>query len=549
MLIHTDGLIHALQLLFPLPHIQEALQCAKSQNQTLLNYLIHEQRVDSLSIAKACANYFSLKAIDLHQYSHLHFPLHHLNDNQLRSQAILPIEQANDELTLAISDPAHFFLTDEIKFQTQLKIKIVFAPYDQLTLLTSKILTKTILKSLRENKNFHTDETIAATLIERLLNDAVFQNASDLHCEPMRHHYQIRLRIDDILYPTAQLPSALVAPLTSRLKIMAELDISEKRLPQDGRFTFMTTTKLHRDCRISSLPTLFGEKIVVRILNPQTQLLDIHELGLEEKPKQQWIHAIQQSQGFILVTGPTGSGKTNSLYTALQSLNTPQKNIITIEEPVEIQLDGINHINVNHKTGLDFSAALRALLRQDPDIIMVGEIRDTETANMAIRAAHTGHLVLSTLHTNSAAETLSRLLHMGISAFNVASSVSLIIAQRLLRKLCHYCKTPIRLPPTVLLQAGFKAHEATTVTLYQANQCEFCIHGYKGRVGVFEVMPISPALRELILQQAPAQTINAAAEKEGVQSLKQSALNKARDGITSLEEINRVIGIPTTTLF
>lgn len=387
--------------------------------------------------------------------------------------------------------------------------------------------------------NFNDDGAIIR-FVQQILIDAVLHNASDIHFEPYENFFRIRMRIDGILHEIMQPSFDLTQRIIARLKVMSRLDIAEKRLPQDGRFTF-SAEKISKECRISSCPTLFGEKIVVRILDSTQMCLSIKQLELESQQQQIFLHHIQQPQGMILVTGPTGSGKTITLYTALNLLNTLDENISTVEDPVEINLSGINQVPVNPKIGLTFSTALRAFLRQDPDIIMVGEIRDLETAEIAIRAAQTGHLVLSTLHTNSAPETITRLLNMGISAFNIASSVSLIIAQRLVRKLCDSCKQPQILPEKTLLEAGFHSKEINDLKIFMPTGCKDCIKGYKGRIGIFELMPMTESLAQLILAENNSLAIAEHARENGTQSLYESALNKVRQGVTSLEEINRVV--------
>jgi type IV pilus assembly protein PilB len=460
-----------------------------------------------MQIAQACADYFGLPHINLSK-NPIDTSLATLITHPLFFQyAFLPLNKNENELTIAISDPYYLFLANELKFQLNLNINMVFASYDQLMSHLNDIISKSIY--LQTN-----DETSIITLTNQLLTDAIYRGASDVHGEILQQFYRIRMRIDGILHEIVQLPINLAAAITSRFKIMAELDIAEKRMPQDGRFTFTTITGITRDCRISSCPTIFGEKIVIRLLNPTKHLLQIDELGLEHSQQQILLKAITEPQGLILITGPTGSGKTITLYTILNRINTQEKNISTIEDPVEIHLSGINQVNINLKAGLNFTTALRAFLRQDPDIIMVGEIRDFETASMAIRAAHTGHLVLSTLHTNSAAEALTRLVNMGIESFNIASTVTLIIAQRLVRIRCTHC---------------------------DGIGCEFCLQGYKGRTGIFEILPIDQQLRELILANAPASVIAATTEKHGIQNLWQIGLNKVNARITNMTEIYRVL--------
>ncbi len=384
-------------------------------------------------------------------------------------------------------------------------------------------------------------EANIVSFIDELLADAVKRGASDIHFEPYEHYYRIRLRLDGLLTAVAQPPLKLAKHIAARLKVLSNLDLAERRLPQDGRFkqTFAETEDV--DFRISTCPTLFGEKIVLRILDRNNKILALDALGMSNAQQIQLQQAIAQPQGLVLVTGPTGSGKTITLYTCLTLLNQIHRNISTVEDPVEINLPGINQVHVNLKTGLSFATALRAFLRQDPDSMMVGEIRDLETAEIAIKAAQTGHLVLSTLHTNSAAETLTRLLNMGLAPFNLASSIRLVVAQRLVRRLCPSCKQTQTLPPTNLLEYGFQTGEIADLRLYEAGACERCQGGYKGRIGIYEVLPISEAIERIILHGGNAQDIAAQAEQAGVQNLRRSGLEAAKHGITSLAEINRVI--------
>ena len=376
--------------------------------------------------------------------------------------------------------------------------------------------------------------------INKILLDAIKKGASDLHFEPYEKTYRIRFRIDGILSEVATPPISLASRMAARLKVMAKLDIAERRVPQDGRIKLTLSQKKSIDFRVSTLPTMWGEKVVMRILDSSSAMLGINMLGYDAAQQKIYMDALAQPQGMILVTGPTGSGKTVSLYTGLNILNTQERNISTAEDPVEINLTGINQVQINNKAGLTFPSALRSFLRQDPDIVMAGEIRDLETAEIAIKASQTGHLVLSTLHTNSAAETLTRLSNMGVPAYNVASSVSIIIAQRLARRLCLKCKEEEVLTKAQLEQQGFLAQQITDIKLFKAVGCEHCIKGYKGRVGVYEVIKISAEAARIIMEGGSALDINQQFQTEGFNSLRQSGLIKATHGVTSLEEINRI---------
>ncbi|WP_296402444.1 ATPase, T2SS/T4P/T4SS family [Psychrobacter sp.] len=401
------------------------------------------------------------------------------------------------------------------------------------------------------------DNDPVVKLVNSLLIEAVRLGASDLHFEPYEQFYRVRFRIDGVLKQMSTLSTELIAKVSARLKIMARMDIAERRLPQDGRIKLITSDNRALDYRASALPTLFGEKIVLRVIDDADSLTPIDQLGLEPDQQLAFISALRQPQGIVLITGPTGSGKTLSLYSGLNLLNTEAANISTVEDPIEINLSGINQVNVNLKIGLNFDVALKSFLRQDPDVVMIGEIRDLETADTAIRAAQTGHLVLSTLHTNSAAETLARLHHMGIALFNIATAISLVVAQRLARRLCDYCKKPTYLPSTSLQQMGFldsdlkqlqlpdPDYQLTTATvqstIYKAIGCELCIDGYKGRVGIFEVMPISDSLAELIMHGGHALQLKALAQQQGFYDLKRAAILKVMQGIISIDEMNRVV--------
>jgi type IV pilus assembly protein PilB len=393
----------------------------------------------------------------------------------------------------------------------------------------------------KEENTDSVDETPIVRFINKVLIDAIKQGASDIHFEPYEKNYRVRFRTDGILREVVRPPKNLSARMAARLKIMSQMDISERRVPQDGRIQMKLSRNRAIDFRVNTLPTLFGEKVVLRILDPSSAQMGIDALGYEEDQKEMYLHALSKPQGMILVTGPTGSGKTVSLYTGINLLNQPERNISTAEDPVEINMEGVNQVHVNAKVGLGFAEALRSFLRQDPDVIMVGEIRDLETAEIAIKAAQTGHLVLSTLHTNSAAETVTRLLNMGVPSFNLATSVNLIIAQRLARRLCKECSVPADdIPKEVLLEHGFTEEQLATANIRKAVGCERCTDGYKGRVGIYEVVRITPSIAQLILAHGNAMDIHKQARAEGFRDLHQSALIKVANGLTSLEEINRV---------
>ncbi len=385
------------------------------------------------------------------------------------------------------------------------------------------------------------DDAPIVRFVNRVLLDAINRGASDIHCEPYENVYRVRLRQDGILHEIAKPPVTLAARISARIKVMSHMDIAERRVPQDGRIKMNLSKKRSIDFRVNTLPTLWGEKVVLRILDPSSARLGIDALGYEEDQKAAFLKAIHKPQGMVLVTGPTGSGKTVSLYTALNILNTAEVNISTAEDPVEINLPGINQVNVNPKTGMTFANALRAFLRQDPDIIMVGEIRDLETAEIAIKAAQTGHMVLSTLHTNDAPQTLNRLMNMGVAPYNIASSVTLIIAQRLARRLCRHCKAPVpNIPKEELLKLGFRPDELDGLVIYRPVGCDQCTGGYKGRVGVYQVMTVSEEMGRIMMRGGNAIDLADQAGREGVRDLRASGLLKVRQGITSLEEINRI---------
>jgi type IV pilus assembly protein PilB len=527
------------------------------QYSTVADFLINEKLLTPQALATAAAGFTMHSLLDLDYYDLDYVPEQERNEKLVRKHHVLPIFKRNRTLFLAVVDPTDMQPVEDFEFSTGLHAELVVVEFDKLHKLIDRVFdqkssdtfsnTDWDLSSLGLSDGSEDDDVSneaedgpIITFINKMLHDAIRKGASDLHFEPYEKSYRIRFRIDGILHEVASPPVALSTRLSARLKVMSRLDIAEKRVPQDGRIKLKLSQKKSIDFRVSSLPTLWGEKIVMRILDSDSAMLGIDILGYEEQQKKLYLTALEQPQGMILVTGPTGSGKTVSLYTGLNILNTEETNISTAEDPVEINLPGINQVQVNPKAGLTFPAALKSFLRQDPDVIMVGEIRDLETAEIAIKAAQTGHLVMSTLHTNSAPETLTRLLNMGVPAYNVASSVTLIIAQRLARRLCSKCKAPEMLPEAELLKQGFTPAQIPTMKLCKPVGCDSCTGGYKGRVGIYEVMPISTVIAEKIMQGENSLEIAKQAQLEGVNNLRQSGLLKAAAGLTSLAEINRV---------
>jgi type IV pilus assembly protein PilB len=517
--------------------------------------------LNATSVAKFAAETFGHPLLDLGAVDLSQLPQDIIDRKLVAAQRVLALRKRGNRLAVAVSDPTNFQALDQIKFQTQLALDIIVVEHDKLmrhveaqTQSTAEslegmvgsddfgfedLITQTPEESAQEAAaNAEVDDAPVVRFLQKLLLDAIGEGASDLHFEPYEKFYRVRFRLDGVLREVAQPPLAIKERLSTRIKVISRLDISEKRVPQDGRMKLALSATRAIDFRVSTLPTMFGEKIVMRILDPSQAKLGIDALGYEPDQKELLLDAVQRPYGMVLVTGPTGSGKTVSLYTCLNILNQPGVNISTAEDPAEIQLAGINQVNVNEKAGLTFANALRAFLRQDPDIIMVGEIRDLETADIAIKAAQTGHMVLSTLHTNDAPATLVRLGNMGVAPFNVASSVILITAQRLARKLCT-CKQPADLPKQAYLSAGFAEPDLDGSWVpYKAVGCERCKgSGYKGRVGIYQVMPITESMQDMILKQATALDISREAQRNGVRDLRQSGLWKVKQGITSLEEV------------
>lgn len=528
---------------------------------SFVSYLVQQKLVNSLSIAQAASQEFGFPLFDISALDLDHLPKGLVKEKLIRQHQALPLFKRGNRLFIAMADPTDLRALDEIKFHAGIHTEVILVEEDKLSQAIDKAmenqdtsladLHSAVLDSLEISGNENgsqestietdIDDTPIVRFINKILLDAINQGASDIHFEPYEKIYRVRYRQDGVLHEAASPPVALAARLAARLKVMARLDISERRLPQDGRMRMKLPKKRAIDFRVSICPTLFGEKIVLRILDPTSVQMGIDALGYESKQKKIFLETIHRPYGMVLVTGPTGSGKTVSLYTALNILNTGDRNISTAEDPAEINLPGINQVNIHPKIGLTFAGALRAFLRQDPDIIMVGEIRDLETAEIAIKAAQTGHMVLSTLHTNDAPQTLVRLLNIGVASYNIASAVSLIIAQRLVRRLCVHCKTIEEIPRGALLKEGFIETQIKTIsTLYKAVGCEHCSGGYRGRLGIYQVMPVSEAMGHIIMEGGNSIELAKQAEKEGVTDLRQSGLKKVIDGITSLEEINRV---------
>jgi type IV pilus assembly protein PilB len=520
--------------------------------------------VSARAVGTLASEEFGLPLLDLSAFDYELMPHGLVSQSLIEKHRVLPLFSRGNRLFVAQSDPSHILGIDEIKFNTGMSVEVILVEEDKLAIAVDKLISSSDtsledafddldsalddvdLEDPESRDKEQTNDTGAGDdapivrFVNKILLDAVRIGASDIHFEPYEKRYRVRYRTDGILQEVSSPPINLSGKIAARLKVMSQMDISERRLPQDGRIKMKISNNKAIDFRVNTLPTLWGEKIVLRILDPSSAKLGIDALGYEEDQKKLFLDALSKPQGMILVTGPTGSGKTVSLYTGLNILNVEGTNISTAEDPVEINLEGINQVNVNNKVGLDFSAALRSFLRQDPDIVMVGEIRDLETAQIAIKAAQTGHLVLSTLHTNSAAETLTRLANMGVPSFNIATSVSLIIAQRLARRLCSQCKQPADLPIEVLLDAGLTQEQIEHAEIYKPAGCEHCNKGYKGRVGIYEVVQLTDAISRIIMEDGNSIEISDAARQEGFDDLRTSALKKVVQGITSLEEANRV---------
>ncbi len=554
-----DGLVEESAML-------DAIANARERKTHLVSWLVSHDMASARDIAIAAAQEFGMPLLDLDAVATDLDTVRLVNEKLLAKHRVLPLVKRGKRLHVGVSDPTILHAVDEIKFQTGLAIEAVVVEDDKLQRAVQKAIEQVDhqmptlggadadfdLENLDVSHGGDTTEADTSSedvedapivrFVNKIMLDAIRKSASDIHFEPYEKYYRIRLRIDGVLREIAQPPVQLATKLAARLKVMSRLDIAERRVPQDGRIKMKLSKNRSIDFRVSSCPTLFGEKIVLRILDASTAMMGIDALGYEGFQKELYLKTLAKPQGMILVTGPTGSGKTVSLYTGLSILNVEDTNISSAEDPAEIVLAGVNQVNVNPKVGLTFASALRAFLRQDPDVIMVGEIRDLETAEIAIKAAQTGHLVLSTLHTNDAPQTLTRMIDMGVKPYAIATSVSLIIAQRLARRLCSACKQPFDLPHDALLREGFTEQNIATpgFKVYKHVGCGQCTDGYKGRVGLYEVLPVTENIGRIILEGGSAPHIAAEARKNGVWDLRTAGLKKVMDGMTTLEEVNRV---------
>lgn len=544
----------------------EVNEKAAKERKHFVTILVNDNVVDPTVLALTGSREFGIPVLDLDAFETQNIPNNLINPALVVTHHALPIFQRGNRLFVALSDPANLKALDEIKYQTNMTTEAILVEENKLAALLEKTMASFEAASLgafdsdlEDVDIFSEDDEPKAGIptsssdddeagdapivrfINKVILDAVNIGASDLHFEPYEKFYRIRLRHDGVLYEHATPPSNIADRFAARLKVMARLNISERRVPQDGRFKMRLSHTRAIDFRVCSCPTLNGEKVVMRILDPAAAQIGIDALGFEPFQKELFLEAIEKPQGMVLVTGPTGSGKTVTLYTALNILNVPRRNISTCEDPVEINLSGVNQVTINIKAGLTFAVALRAFLRQDPDVIMVGEIRDLETAEIGVKAAQTGHMVLTTLHTNSAADTITRLENMGVPTYNLATSVTLVIAQRLARKLCEDCREKADIPEQALLEAGFTKEEIPEIEIFNAKGCDKCREGYKGRIGIYELMYISKEMERLIMAGGDAITLYNQAVKEGMWPLRKSGLNKVKKGLTTLDELSRIM--------
>ncbi len=542
--------------------VQAAIAAAKKEKTTLVAHLIKNKLADAQDVAMAASHEFGVPTLNMESMVIEVDVCKLVNQDLLIKHRVLPLVKRGKRIFIAVSDPTNLHALDEIRFQTGLSVEAVIVEQDKLEREVDKAMEALDtsmdayddddfdLENLEigADEGFKPDEITSADIddapvvrfVNKILLDAIRKGASDVHFEPFEKFFRVRVRQDGVLREVAKPPVALAGKVCARLKVMSRLDIAERRVPQDGRIKMRISKNRAIDFRMNTCPTLFGEKIVLRILDPASAQMGIEMLGYEDFQQKLYEDQLDKPYGMILVTGPTGSGKTVSLYTGLNILNSIDRNISTAEDPVEINMPGVNQVNVNYKVGLNFALAMKAFLRQDPDVIMVGEIRDLETADIAIKASQTGHLVLSTLHTNDAPSTLTRMVDMGVKPYAIATSVSLIIAQRLARKLCD-CKEKREIPGEALLKEGFTREDVKNgLVIYEPKGCSRCVGGYKGRTGIYEVMPVSNEIGQIILQDGDATQVAAQAALEGVWNLRRSALEKVKKGITGLEEINRV---------
>lgn len=552
-----DGLINDVQA-------QQAYEAATKNKTTFISHLVEKKIIDSRSIAQSASEEFGVPLVDIDVVDIESEVVKLVNENLIRKHQSLPLYRRGNRIYIAVSDPTNLQALDEIKFHVGMTTEAILVQDDKLRRAIDRALeaADTSMEALGDTDlddvefvdedavstgndiaEADVDDTPVVRFVNKVMLDAINKGASDIHFEPYEKSYRVRLRIDGVLREVAAPPIGMAPRLSARLKVMSRLDISERRVPQDGRIKLNLSKNRAIDFRVNTCPTLFGEKIVLRILDPNSAKLGVDALGFEPEQKELFLNALYKPYGMLLVTGPTGSGKTVTLYTGVNILNEPDVNISTAEDPVEINLPGVNQVNVNPKVGLDFPSALRAFLRQDPDIILVGEIRDLETAEIGIKAAQTGHMVLSTLHTNDAPQTLTRMVNMGVPPYNIAGAVNLIVAQRLARRLCQDCKLENDIPKEALLEEGFTEQEITQgLKIYKPNPegCDQCSGGYKGRVGIYQVMPVSEEMGRIIMEGGNAMQLADQAEKEGVSDLRKSGLLKVKNGITSLDELNRV---------
>ncbi len=540
---------------------ERALQQANSEGKSFIAFLLEHHLVEGNNIAAAASEEFGIPLFDARAHERDDDVVQLIDEKLIRDCDALPLFKRGKKLYVAISDPANLHALDQFQFQSGLGVlPILTEPLILRQIIEEALdaqdrslsdLSDTSLEDLefsgldddlpREEYDSDIDDAPIVRFVNKVLLEAISKGASDIHFEPYENRYRVRLRVDGILNEIATPPNNMQNRISTRVKVMAKLDISDRRIPQDGRMKLKLSKNRGIDFRVSTCPTLFGEKMVLRILDSGNLRFGADTLGMGEHQKAVFLQSIKKAYGMVLITGPTGSGKTVTLYSALSILNTSDKNISTVEDPAEINLPGVNQVNINPKAGLTFASTLRAFLRQDPDIIMVGEIRDTETADISMKAAQTGHMVLSTLHTNNAPQTLTRLVNMGIEPYNIVASVILIIAQRLVRQLCHHCKQPLKLPDEVLLRQGFEPEELGSFTLYAPVGCRYCSVGYKDRFGIFEMLPISDAIARVIVEGGSSLDIASQAKNEGVWDLRRAGLEKVKQGLTSLEEINRVV--------